>query len=89
MAIIDTYNKSGISAKIDNNGKTAGFKTKEQQGDPSEFNLTPEFLDKKDLNGSGIQKKLLLFVVSNVVAIILLQFLIILIVIFCNSIYLR
>jgi hypothetical protein len=53
MAIIDTYNKSGIAAKIDNNAKTAGFKAKEQQGDPSEFNLTPEFLDKKDLNGNA------------------------------------
>jgi hypothetical protein len=52
MAIIDTYNKSGIAAKIDNNAKTAGFIANEKQGDVSEFNLTPEYLDKKDLNGS-------------------------------------
>jgi hypothetical protein len=53
MAIIDVYKKSGISAKIDNNAKTAGFRANEQQGDPSEFNLTPEALDKKDLNGNA------------------------------------
>jgi hypothetical protein len=53
MAIIDTYNKSGIAAKIDNNAKTAGFKANEQQGDPSQFDLSATTLDKKDLNGNA------------------------------------
>lgn len=52
MAIIDVYNKSGIADKIANNPKTAGFKPNEQQGSPSEFDLTSKALDKKDLNGS-------------------------------------
>lgn len=51
MAIIDTYNKSGIAAKIDNNAKQAGFTPNEQQGNPSQFDLSST-LDKKDLNGS-------------------------------------
>ena len=53
MAIIDTYNKSGISAKIDNNAKTAGFTPNEKQGDNSNFDLTAAYLDKKDLNGNA------------------------------------
>lgn len=53
MAIIDTYNKSGIAAKIDNNSKTAGFTPKQQQGNKSEFDLSEKTLDKKDLNGSA------------------------------------
>jgi len=53
MAIIDTYNKSGISAKIDNNAKTAGFTPNEQVGNKSDFDLSAAALDKKDLNGNA------------------------------------
>jgi hypothetical protein len=53
MAIIDVYNKSGIADKIANNAKQSGFTPNEQQGNPSEFNLTSDALDKKDLNGSA------------------------------------
>lgn len=53
MAIIDTYNKSGIAAKIDNNAKQAGFTPNEQQGNPSEFDLSANALDKRDLNGNA------------------------------------
>ena len=53
MAIIDTYNKSGIADKIANNAKTAGFTPNEQQGNPSQFDLTATTLDKKDLNGNA------------------------------------
>jgi len=53
MAIIDTYNKSGIADKIGNNAKTSGFIPNEQQGNPSQFDLTATTLDKKDLNGNS------------------------------------
>jgi len=52
MAIIDTYNKSGIAAKIDNNAKTTGFTPNQQIGSVSEFDLSEKTLDKKDLNGN-------------------------------------
>ncbi len=53
MGIIDTYNKSGISAKIDNNAKTSGFTPNEQAGNKSDFDLSEDALNKKDLNGSA------------------------------------
>ena len=53
MAIIDTYNKSGIAEKVANNAKQTGFTANQQQGNNSEFDLTEANLNKKDLNGSA------------------------------------
>ena len=53
MAIIDTYNKSGLSEKIGSNAKQTGFAPNQQQGNDSEFDLSATALDKKNLNGSS------------------------------------
>ena len=52
MAIIDTYNKNGIAAKVDSNAKTSGFTPKQQLGGISEFDLSEKALEKKNLNGN-------------------------------------
>ena len=51
MAIIDLYDKSTADFKKVGKNATSGFTLNEQQGNPTEFDLTK--LDTKDTNGNA------------------------------------
>ena len=51
MAILDLYNKSTANYTKAGKNSTNGFTLNEQQGNPTEFDLTK--LDTKDTNGNA------------------------------------